>query len=105
MPYLEAKDTLELFFFFSELALIFKSALTVDGHIVFIYLFLFLRERVQAGKGERERERESQAGSALSEQSLMQGSNSQNRELTSRVGRLGAPGWLSRLSGWLWLRS
>ena len=53
--------------------------------IVFFFKFIiyFEREREPAGEGQREkgRERESQAGSALSAQSLVRGSNSQKREL------------------------
>ena len=44
----------------------------------YFFKFIFLRERERAGEGQREREgeRESQAGSALSAQSLMWGWNS-----------------------------
>ena len=44
--------------------------------ILNVYLFI-LREREAEREAEREEERESQVGSALSEQSLMQGSVSQ----------------------------
>ena len=41
---------------------------------VYLYLFIYLE---QGGEGQGENETESQAGSVLSAQSLMQGSNSQ----------------------------
>ena len=74
------------------------SAYSSQGNClrVFFNLFIFERERgrekVMEGQRERVRERESQAGSAVSAQSLMRGLNSQTvrswPKLKSRVGCL-----------------
>ena len=55
-------------------------------HFNFMFLkFIFERDRdsMRGGGAEREGKRESQAGSTLLAESPVQGSNSQNREITS----------------------